>query len=201
MSILIAVCGESYAAIAADSRLTLLDRETNEKHINDNFHKVFQLNDHLIFAGGGQFYFSEPVPAPFIGQDLDSLSLEKADNLIQGYMSSVFEKLAPIGNRSYILCGRNNSNEMCLFQYNFNLIEKEKEIQKYNASQSDGDYFCVALPPTLSDREAEYLARVEWILNNAENGTVVLDHLKKIIIEVIGIDESVGGTPEIVTLH
>lgn len=44
---------------------------------------------------------------------------------------------------------------IALFLYNYKSLSQESY-----ASQSDGDYFCVALPPTLSDRETEYLARV-----------------------------------------
>lgn len=201
MSILIAVCGESFAILAADSRRTLHNLETEEKNIDDNYRKVYQLNDNLIFGGGGQFYYSEPITAPFIGKNLHSLSLEEADKLIQGYMSAVFKRLAPIGNRSYVLCGRNNNNEMCLFQYNFILMTKEKDIQKYNASQNDGDYFCVALPPKLSDKEAEYLARLERILCNAETSTEVFHELTNIIYDAGTIDESVGGIPEVVALY
>lgn len=200
MSVLIAICGETYAILAADSRLTINSLDNKIKIINDDYHKIFKLNDNLIFGSAGQFFYSEPLTVPFYGKDYNNLTLEEADNLIQGYMNEVFNILSPIGIRLYILCGKNKAGEMCLYQYQYNLYTQEKNIYKYNAVKSDVDYSCIGLPPKLSNKLNEYDAKIQDILDKSVNKQDIFDGLIELIEDVSTIDNTVGGNPEIITL-
>lgn len=66
MSILIAICVDNHGLLAADTRLTTHDKENEIEYINDDCHKVFRLNDNLLFGCGGQLFYNEPPIAPFI---------------------------------------------------------------------------------------------------------------------------------------
>lgn len=198
MSVLIAVCGETYAILAADSRVSINNMDNKTECVNDNCHKIFQINDSLIFGGAGQFFHSEPLTAAFIGKDYNFLKLEEADKLIQGYMETVFDKLSPIGKRSYVLCGKNEYGEMCLYQYNYNLATQEKQVQRYNAPESDGDYYCIGLPPKLSNKVDEYETKIKSVLDSSRNIQDIFNGFSEIINSIATIDNMVGGKPEFV---
>lgn len=200
MSILIAICVDDHVLLAADTRLTTHDKENEIEYINDDYHKVFRLNDNLLFGCGGQFFYNEPLTAPFIIKDTSTLSLEDADTCIHEYMNVVFEKMPPFGNRSYILCGRNQDGNMCLYHYYFNLATQEQDCVKHNSAESDKGYSCIGLPPKLTKDTDKYLRMIENILDSSTCEQDIKNGVSKIINSVAEIDVTVGGTPEIITL-
>lgn len=201
MSVLIAICDRNIALLAADSRMSINSTEqSSEYYFDDSCHKVFKLNDRLMFGGAGVYERQEDLCAAFKGYELSALTLEHADKLIQGYMSKLMQRKTDLRNRCYILCGRNIDNEMCIYTYEYDVMLREEEVHYWNMSHEDVCKLHVGLSPILTKRTDEYAEKLRAIMHREDTIQGLKNGISELIREIADVDWTVGGEPEIIMI-
>lgn len=199
MSVLFAICDKNIALLAADSRMVTCGDE-NGDIIDDHQHKIFKINDRLLFGGVGSIKGYESLVDAFKDVDYANLTLECADILLQEYMNGIMEKVHSTGHRTYILVGRNLNEDICVYTYDYNTTTKTSNIERINLAQCDMCEIYIGLPPSLAGQSDVYAKKLRTIMNREDTISGLKDGISGLIRDISNVDVTVGGEPEFVRI-
>ncbi len=196
MSIVASVCGVNFTMMAADRRLVSLDQRGYIKRVqSDDFHKIFRLNERMLFAVTGQIAPGEGLLDPFKSLcHPETMTMRMAAKALERYVA---ENISPTQKytRQYILSGRDNKGRFCTY-----VLSSYHNFQPEWITPDQGQ-FCVKILGPRGFLNDDSLAQT-YIYNTMPWGTdtALREHLADFIRAYAKVEPSVGGEPEILIL-
>lgn len=196
MSIVVSICGVNFTMMAADRRLVALDQHGRVQYVrSDEFHKIFRLNEHMLFGVTGQIAPDEELLDPFKSLcHPEAMTMRVAAKELERYAA---EKIRPARQyaRQYILSGKDNKGRFCTYVLSSYLDFQPEWIIP------EQEQFCVKILGPTGFRNDDPLAQA-YIYGTIPWGTdtALREHLTDFIRAYAKSEPSVGGEPEILML-
>lgn len=190
-NLIIGFCNSKNAMLFTDSRGIM--KVDNGYLVYDNCKKLFRINNRLIIAASGKFFHDEMINEPFKDSFYSDLNIDGACELIQEYFLDMKALEKIMMERTYVLCGYDNQNNICIVYIRYNEDTDEIEEQRYYGSDSDR---IVAIYPPMLQIKGEDLNNLlsEYLI--ASNGTLpereVIYFIEKLSEESVLLNNNVG---------
>lgn len=191
MSTIIAACGTNFCTLAADTR-KVKPQDNGWAVVDDCTEKIFKINDRVLFGAAGLFDYDETLTAPFdTCHDKNTLTLETACQMVLEYMEKYKFKISKYSVRNYIVAGKNNDGEFCIYEIHHNSSTgiPETILRKPQPPTAN---FAVTLALPFFRNVRKYLEDVNSLVLNCGTHAALVNGLGKIINSIADSDMTVG---------
>jgi len=158
---IIGFCNSREAMLFTDSRSIM--KVENGYLVDDNCKKLFRINNRLIFAASGKFYKDEKFEEPFKDSFYSGMNIDSACELIQEYLLGMKALGKIMMERTYVMCGFDNKDNICISYIRYNEDTDEIEEQRYYGFCSD--QILAIYPPMFQDKSEELNNMIADYLN------------------------------------
>lgn len=191
MSTIIGVCGINFCTLAADTR-KVKPQDNCWLVVNDCTEKIFKINNRVLFGAAGLFDYDETLTAPFdVYQNKNAVTLEMACEAVLDYMEKYKFKISKYSARNYILAGKDNKDEFCIYEIHHNPSTGKPETT-LRKPQPPASNFAVTLALPFFHNAQRYLEEVNKLVLSCGTHTSLVDGLGEIIKSIADNDITVG---------
>ncbi len=194
MSVIIGVCGTNFCTFVSDGRLVAYkgDEWTVSR---EDFKKIVQINDDLIYGATGVFREDEDILDPLKPYpDKNRLTMDSAYKAIIEHAEKIKYRI-PCA-RNYLLGGKDKNGEfvLCEVHINFETYAVEAAVRKPERITASASTFCIscALPLSLTSEKEMWVDKVEKCVRSSTYHREMVDKISNLIREIADKDETVG---------
>lgn len=192
MSAIIGVCGTNFCSFVADKR-RVEDSVNGIKVVDDNFEKIFKINDRVMIGATGWFGSDETILAPLdVYPDKSVVTIRTALREILRYIEE--NKTQIHRDRNYLIGGKDNKGTFCIVEVHVD--GESSSVTGMNRVPQPPEYnyaVSCALPASLAGKEDEYISKVGGCINASSTLDDMVVKVKGIIRGIANIDKSVGN--------
>lgn len=190
MSAIIAICSCDYCAFIADLRMVNINSNSTITVNSNNIHKIFKLNNKLIFGATGKFENNENILSPLkMYPTYDYLSFEMLDNAIHEYTITSISKIRSCGNRRYIFGGVTSDDEFCVKMYSYN-AQTGRFCEDVLKPTSNGVGWRLLIPSKAVTNQDKYTLTIKNAIQT-QSINKIIQSAQSVIKEISIIDDTV----------
>lgn len=200
MSAIIGVCGTNFCSFLADRRLTTT-YEGKTKVVSDDFHKIFKINNHVLFGATGLFERIEAIVEPLGSfRKWGDLTVQAAYNAAVKYAEDHLFAM-PLA-RNYLIGGKDGSGRFCMYEVHVNFETCKVETRDMTPQPPNSNFgVSCCLPLRLTDRVDEYTDIVGKRVTNCTHHKEMLKQVADVIAQIADQDMTVGKQIEALTIY
>lgn len=199
MSAVIGICGVNFCSFLADRRLTTTyGGET--KIVTDDFHKIFKINDHVLFGATGMFERIEAIVEPLGSfRKWNDLTVQAALNATVQYAEKHLYTM-PLA-RNYLIGGKDETGRFCMHEVHINFEKCVVETHDRTPKPPTSNFgVSCCLPPRLTGRVEEYTGIVGECITSSTRHKEMLEKAAGVIGQIAEQDMTVGKQVEALTI-
>lgn len=200
MSAIIGICGINFCSFVADRRLTTT-YEGRTKIVSDDFHKIFKINDHVLFGATGLFERIEAIVEPLGSfRKWGNLTVQDAYEAAVLYAEKHLYTM-PMA-RNYLVGGKDDAGRFCMREIHINFdkgIVETHDRTPHPPSSNFGISCC--LPLRLNGAIDDYVDTIDRCVTSSSRHTEMLQKVSGVIAQIADQDMTVGKQIEALTVY
>ncbi len=191
MSAVIGICGENFCSFVADKRKTL--NQGLKYHIaDDDFRKIYKINDRILIAGTGLFDIEEEITSPLdVYPNKSGLTLRLVYKAVVSYIER--RKYDIKFPRNYLIGGKDNKGKFCICEVHFNVetCEVETTLRMPNPPESNFA-LSLAIPNRLKNMHDDVLEMVSDCITSSTTHSEMIQKVSDVIEDLSVLDDTIG---------
>lgn len=195
MSAIIGICASNFCVFIGDMRRTKNDADSYVIS-DDSTHKVFKINNRLLFGATGLFLIEEDLTSALDSiEDLENATVMDALNAVLEYLEIHKHKIPKM--RNYLIGGKTETGRFIVYEIHMNFETNQPEIISRMPESKEFGVSC-SLPSKAMPMKNEYLSMVNNIIRTSGTFEELVQKVVGVIGEISKVDDTVGTNVEVV---